>query len=181
MRRVLSVAAMCVASLVMAGCGSDPNAESPTESAAQTEPVASPEALKSAVYDVLLVDCWNCMNSPEYRAQEKVLRDAGPAVVPLLTEMVADKELTAWFVGRMAHLASQHPLSEAFRQALRARRDDPDFVIDPDASFRVSIYFASYGDATDLAWMQGVADSLDEIDRISFDDPIAKLRQRLGK
>ena len=121
------------------------------------------------------------MMSREYRDGEKLLQEAGPAMLPVLAEIATNEESSTWIVNRAAHFAARLPRSQTLREVLRVRRDDADFVVDPEGCHGICSYFASHGDATDLAWMQGIVESLDENDRNMLNDPIAKLRLRLGK
>jgi hypothetical protein len=157
------VVGLVAAALAVAGCRPAPEAE-------------APEALRRAAAQVLSADCGNSVFDAGYQEHARILKDAGPAVVPVLTEMVADRGLSIWFVGNAAQ-----PDSEAFRQALRGRRDDPAFGHDHGARLAVFDYFAACGDASDLAWMERAAESLDETRRTYADEPIGELRRRLGR
>jgi hypothetical protein len=116
---------------------------------------------------------------PGYPEHAQLLNDAGPAVVPVLTEMVGDRHLSAWFVSSAAHWAARYPFDERFRQALRGRRDDSEFGHDHGARLGVFRYFVAFGDESDLAWMERAAETLDKRRRPIGDEEIRKLRARL--
>lgn len=181
MHRVLIAIALTVASLATIGCESDPNADAPNASAVQAEPVASTKALRDVALEVLCADCGNSTFHPDFQEQVKLLNAAGPELVPLLTEMVADNHTPENFIRGASRLATKYPYSEAFRNALRNRRDDHCDDREPRCSMSYFDYFVTFGDETDLAWMECAAESLDERRRKYADEPIEKLRLRLGK
>jgi hypothetical protein len=181
MRRVTGAVGLIAVALALAGCRPAPEAEAPAPTIA---PVASPapstpEALRRAAAQVLSADCGLSVCDPGYPEHAQLLKDAGPAVVPVLTEMVGDRHLSAWFVSRAAHWAARYPLDERFRQALRGRRDDPEFGHDHGARLGVFRYFVAFGDESDLAWMERAAETLDATRRPIGDEEIRKLRARL--
>ncbi len=165
--------------LTVSGCGAP--VEPPAPAIVPTPAIAGHEALRKAAEQVFSSDCGNSVSDPGYPEHFHMLQQAGPAVIPVLTEMVADKELSVYFVMKAALSVSKYPYTEPFREALRGRRDDPDFQHDHGARLGVCEYFASYGDETDLAWMEKAVDSLDESRRSCAAEPIGKLRHRLGK
>lgn len=93
--------------------------------------------------------------------QSKVIQEAGNRVLPLLTELIADDSLSPWFYGSASYRAKQEPLSQSFRQAMRARRDDARFDSDSGPFTMVFDYFAAVGDESDLRWMRSAKSRLD--------------------
>lgn len=175
MGRAAVVAGLVLTAAAAAGYRPPPVAEPPAPA------VPTPEELRRAAEQVLSSDCGNSVLVGGYQEHARMLRDAGPAVLPVLTEMVADERLSVWFVGRAADTASAFALSKPFRQALRGRRDDPRFGHDHGARLAVFDYFAAFGDATDLAWMVRAAGTLDEARRPYADKPIGVLQRRLAQ
>ena len=169
MQRAAAAVGLIAVALAVTRCRPAPEAEAPT-----------PEALRRAAAQVLQADCGNELN-PGFWEHARMLERAGPAVVPVLTEMVADRRLSVWFVSSAACHAARHPFDERFRQALRGRRDDPGFRHDNGARLGVFVYFAAFGDESDLAWMERAAETRGEYHRPTGDEEIRKLRARLGR
>lgn len=181
MGRAKFIAGLIATALTVAGCRPASEIPPPESVAAPVAAGANPEALRNAAVQVLSADCGNSVFDPGYQEHAQMLKEAGPAVVPVLTELVADKGRSVWFVSNAARTVSVYPFSEPFRQALRGRRDDPIFRLDHGARLGVFEYFAAFGDAADLAWMEEAAGSLDETRRPYADKPIGELRRRLGR
>jgi hypothetical protein len=93
--------------------------------------------------------------------QSKIIQEAGGRVLPLLTELIADDSLSPWFYGSASYRAKQEPFSEAFRHAMRARREDERFNSDSGSFTMVFDYFAAVGDESDLRWMRSAKSRLD--------------------
>lgn len=181
MGRAMFFAGLIATAITVAGCRPASEVPPPGPAAAPVIAGAKPEALWKAAVQVLSADCGNSVSDPGYQEHAQMLIEAGPAIVPVLTEMVADKGMSVWFVSNAARSASVYPFSEAFRQALRGRRDAPNFRHDHGARLGVFDYFAAFGDAADLTWMEEAAGSLDESRRPYADKPIGELRRRLGR
>lgn len=146
--------------------------------------VLSPEQtakLKEAVSCVLSCDCGNSGESAIFQERAKLIHDAGPAIVPLLAELVADQSMTPWFVGSAASTACQHPFSDELRNALRLRRSDPRFQHDPGGLFGIFDYFVAFGDRDDLKWMETAVTKLSEERRPRVFKRIKKLQERLNQ
>ena len=181
MARIAFVTGLLAMGLAGSGCHPAP-VEPPTPAIVPAPAaIAGREALRKAAEQVLSSTCGNSVFDPGYPEHYTMLEQAGPAVVPVLTEMVAEKDFSVHFVMCAALSVSKYPYSEPFREALRGRRDDPDFPHDHGARLVVFEYFASNGDETDLVWMEKTIDSLDESRRSSAAEPIGKLRRRLRK
>ena len=148
---------------------------------ADTPAIPSKDAIKKATAYIFSCDCGNSVSDPGYPESAKILRDAGPAIVPALVELVPDTTLSAWFVGNAGRVATKHPLSEPLRAALRLRREDKSFDSDPGAMLGVFEYFATFGDHTDLAWMEAAVSRLDDSRRPYATKPIQQLRERLSR
>jgi hypothetical protein len=146
----------------------------------ETPAVPSRGEIKTAASYILSCDCGNSVGDPGYAEKAKILKDAGAAIVPVLTELVGDKSLSTWFVANAARSASQYPLSTDFRTALRTRRDDRQFDHDPGALLGVFEYFAISGDASDLKWMESAINRMDESRKYFAARPMKKLRERLA-
>jgi hypothetical protein len=173
MSRCTVIFGLLVTGMLMTGC--QPAMELQSHSPRASDP------LWKAAKQVLSIDCGVSTFDPGYQEHYQMIREAGPSIVPILTAMVVDKELSVWFVHNAARHVMAYPFSPEFRQALRARRDDPDFRDDHGARLGVFDYFAELGDDSDLDWMLGAVESLDESRRPSADKPISELRCRLGR
>jgi hypothetical protein len=93
--------------------------------------------------------------------QSKVIQKAGSRVLPLLTEMIADDSLSPWFYGSASYRAKEAPFPQAFRHAMRARREDERFDADSGSFTMVFDYFAAVDDESDLRWMRTAKNRLD--------------------
>jgi hypothetical protein len=100
------------------------------EGADAPKPPAKEEIRAAAAY-ILSCDCGNSVMDPGYAEKSAVLEQAGAAVVPILTEMLADKTLSPWFVQAATARAGWYGFSPAFHKALRLRREDRRFDDDP--------------------------------------------------
>lgn len=141
----------------------------------------SRETLKRAAVLVYSSDCGNSYDDPSFRAQAKLVDEAGPRIIPILTELVADPKRSPWFVGSVGLRALRFPFSPAFHQAMRARRTDPKFDADSGAFLSLYQYFAETGDPADLRWMESSISRFDDSRRRFAAEPIEKLRKRLSK
>lgn len=137
--------------------------------------------LKEALSHVLSCDCGNSAESAVFQEQAKLIHDAGSAIVPLLAELVADQNMSPWFVGSAASTACQHPFSEELRNALRLRRSDPRFQHAPGGLFGIFDYFVAFGDRDDLKWMEMAVTKLSEERRPRVFKRIQKLQERLDQ
>ena len=149
-------------------------------SGADAPAAPSKDALKKAAAFILSCDCGHSVSDPGFPENAKLLADAGPAIVPVLVEMLADDARSTWFVSSAAHRASTFPFSEPFRDALRRRRDDKRFDQDSGAMLGVYEYFAREGDDADLLWMERSLSRLDDR-RNSAAKSVQKLRERLPR
>lgn len=141
---------------------------------------ASKDALKKAAAYILSCDCGNSAGDPGYAENAKLLNDAGPEIVPVLVELLADDKLSTWFVSNSAYRASRFPFSQRYCDALRRRRDDKRFDHDSGAMLGVYEYFAQVGDRTDLEWMERSLSRLDDR-RTYAEKSVQKLRDRLSR
>jgi hypothetical protein len=105
--------------------------------------------IRAAAVTVLSNWCGNSFEDASFREQARILNEAGPAIVPMLTEMVADRSMSDWFVGNACYQAARHPFSDGFRDAVRSRRDGPGVCL--HAMFA---YFGQFGDESDLRWLE---------------------------
>lgn len=105
--------------------------------------------IREATIRVLSNTCGNSLGDPSFREQSKLVNEAGPGIVPLLTELVSDPANSDWLVGNACRQAVRYPFSTEFRDAVRTRRDER--RIDLQAMFE---YFGQFGDQTDLLWLQ---------------------------
>lgn len=185
----------CAASIVVTvallfietGCRPAPEAPPPAiveaipPASVQPAPPVPSEQIRQAAKQILSITCGCSVADPGFMENTRILKAAGPTMVPVLAEMVPDKDLSVSFVGNAASTAAVHPFSEVFREALRGRRDDLNFQHAHLARQSVFDYFAAFGDSADLAWMESVAGSLEEDCRPRADKSIGELRRRLGK
>lgn len=142
--------------------------------------VPAKEEIRAAAAYILSCDCGNSVEDLGYAEKSGVLEQAGAAVVPILTEMLADEKLSAWFVQNAAAQAGRYGFSPAFHEALRLRREDRRFDEDPGAFLGVYAYFARFGDKTDPAWMEKSLGRFDDRRRIA-EESVRKLRVRLAE
>jgi|GEM_PF-2217785 len=90
---------------------------------AQSAVIPSEEDFKKAAIYVLSSECGNSAANPGFVESAKLLLDAGPELIPVLVQIVADKNVSDHVIQGVAGLACRHPFSQHLRAALRVRRD----------------------------------------------------------
>lgn len=110
--------------------------------------------MRKAALQIYSADCGLSHADPGYEESEAVLKKAGPAVLPVVARIIAEKACTPWFIGNASRAASRFPVSRAFDDALRSHRDDKDFNHDPSVLLGVFEYYATHGDEADLKWIE---------------------------
>lgn len=136
--------------------------------------------LRSAAIRVCSSFCGNSYASAEFRAQVKLLDDAGAAAMPIYIELVADRRFSLWMVGSIAHRVTKFPFSKEFHSAMRARRSDPEFDRSPHLFVGVFDYFAQFGDGMDRVWMESALSRFDQSQRPMAEKAIERMRVRLA-
>lgn len=143
------------------------------------DPTPSKDAIKKAAAYILSCDCGNAVSDPGFAESSKILKDAGPAIIPALVELVPDTKLSPWFVGNAGGIATNYPFSEPLRAALRVRREDKAFEHDPGAMLHLFDYFVAFGDQHDLVWMESAISRMEPFRRSYAAKPLQKFRERI--
>ncbi|MBA4067341.1 MAG: hypothetical protein C0501_27255 [Isosphaera sp.] len=126
-----------------------------------------------------VVGCGSEIGQPEFRQAVVRVWNAGPEIVPVLAELVPRGDFA--LVCNAARIGTDHPPSVELRAALRARRDAIGLEQAPYSWVGyLLVYFARFGDETDLAWMEKAVGGLREKDRPRGEEHLRQLRARLA-
>lgn len=167
-------------------CPAEPPASAPAGKAVAVAPMPRPvdPALRAAVVFVYSTWCGTMSEAERvaHAAARARIDRAGPeAVLTVAAELIAADEVSGWFIDRAVGTATDRPLHEGLRAALREWRARPERVCPGDlpappaprdVSREVLEYFVRFGDETDLAWLDRHA---------AAGDPARRLRARLGR
>ena len=138
------------------------------------------EALKAAARQVYLSWCGHDRLAPGYAQSAAMVTQAGPDIIPVLTELLADPDIPDRLTRRAAGVALKYPFSAPLRAAIRERRDPPALASDNYwAMSDLFDYFVKFGDESDLIWMEKAVERLWDQHRQYGIDKLKLFRSRM--
>lgn len=136
-------------------------------------------SLKTAVQQVYSNECGHGLRDERYQRCDVLINAASKdGLMAAFTAVVNDDRSREWCVGNVSRAAGQLPFSAEFRDALRQRRGS--LMIDPSSILGAFDYFVVHGDASDLTWMEGKADKMEERHQKYHAEAVKKMRERLA-
>lgn len=137
--------------------------------------------LAEAARHVLSATCGLSLVTPPGREYRIKVNSAGAELLPVLVELVASADFPDDAVDRAAARAVKLPYSQALHDALRKRRNVPNFGESTSGPpMGLCTYFSEHGDTIDYVWLERLRDRLPVEQRTPLAPLLKKMVDRLG-